>query len=311
MQSEEQAREHGAGIHHESEIRDSPPVYLNGAIVAPVEATISVFDAGFGYGDGVFEGVRVYDGRVFRLDEHLARLSRSARALGIAPPMDLARLRQEIVRWLRVVDLPSLHFRIMLTRGMRWPSRLDPAFTVGSPTLVFVVTTHMPRGDMGSPLSMMFSSLRRPPPDVLDPKVKSLNYLNNVLARGEARSAGADDAFLLDTRGFLAEATGANAFIVNGQELSTPHTLACLEGITRAAVIRLAAEAGFDVHERDISMAEVITADEVFLAGTAAEIRPVSHVMGHPIGADAPGPVTSSIASLYADLIDQEGENVW
>jgi branched-chain amino acid aminotransferase len=288
---------------------DGPLTYVNGRVVPREEALISVYDSGLNFGDGVFEGIRVYGGRVLRLDEHLQRLFESARALSIEVGMGLDELRAEVLRWLRANEvLDDYHFRPIVTRGERFPPRLDPRYCTGPATILMVGG---PIADAVQPLRVAIASTRRPAPDAFDAKIKSLNYGNTLLARLEAIRQGLDDAFLLDSAGFLAEATTSNVFVVRAGHLLTPLPKACLEGITRGIVMELATRAGYEVRERDISPSELINAEEIFLAGTATQVTPVVEVNGSRIGAGRPGPISTEMAAAYERLVRAEGTPIW
>lgn len=281
-------------------------VYVNGTLMPARDAVVSVWDSGLNFADGVFEGVRVYAGRVFKLHEHVKRLYESARAfqidIGIAEPQ----FAETILDWLQANRIrDDFHFRPIVTRGNRFPPRMDPRFVDGGATILFV----------GGPIAaasldgmrLAISSLRRTGADVLDPRIKSLNYGNNLLARLEARRRGADDAVMLDREGFVAEASGANIFIVRDGQLQTPWPKACLEGITRRTLMELAAADGVSVVERDLTATDIVNADEVFLAGTGTEVAPVTEVEGATIGAGRAGPVSRMLASRYAGLVRSAG----
>jgi branched-chain amino acid aminotransferase len=284
----------------------SPTVYLNGRLVAQDEAVVSVFDSGLGFGDGVFEGLRVYNGRVFRLEAHIARLYQSAAVFDIDIGLPPDRFAAEILDWLSKNHVRGdFHFRPIVTRGTRFPPRSDPRLVTGGPTILFIGGTIQATSMDG--IRVIISSIRRTAPDALDPHVKSLSFANNLLPRLEARRYGADDAVVLDAAGFVAEGSTANIFVVRHGELLTPFPRACLAGVTRAAVIELAREAGLSVAEGYISPAELIGADEVLLTGTGAEITPVVEVNGHTIGKGGAGPVTRELARQYATLVSSEG----
>jgi branched-chain amino acid aminotransferase len=282
------------------------PVYINGRFVPPAEATISVFDSGFNFADGVFEGIRVYAGRVFRLEEHVDRLFASARAFDLDIGMSRQALMAEIIRWLRAAGVSDdFHFRPIVTRGVRFPPRLDPRFCKGPPHVVFVGGPIAPAPEGG--VRVVFSAVRRVAPDALDPRIKSINYGNNLLARLEAGRRGVDDAIMLDPSGFLAEASASNLFLVSKNQLMTPWPKACLAGITRRAVLELAAKRGLDAVERDLTTSDLLSADEAFLTGTGAEITPVVEVEGHTLGAGGVGSVTRDLRADYGTLVRSEG----
>ncbi len=281
-------------------------VYVNGTLISAREAAVSVWDSGLNFADGVFEGVRVYAGRVFKLHEHVARLYQSARAFQIEVGMTEVQFADAILGWLdanRVRD--NFHFRPIVTRGNRYPPRMDPRFVDGGATILFVGGAIASASLDGT--RVVISSLRRTGADVLDPRIKSLNYGNNLLARLEARRRGVDDAIMLDREGFVAEASGANVFIVRGGQLLTPWPKACLEGITRRTLMELATAQGIFAVERDITATDVVNADEVFLAGTGTEVAPVTEVEGMIIGSGQIGSVTRMLASRYAELVRSTG----
>ena len=282
-------------------------VYVDGVLVNRAEARVSVFDAGFQSGDGVWEGIRVYGGRVFELDAHIERLFDSARAIGIQLHLTRAEFKDALFATLHANDLSdNTHVRLMVTRGVRRTSGMNPQFVESRPTVV-IIAEHKPPIFNKDGITLVASSVRRPSPDSLDPKIHHANQLNSILAKMESNRTGADGAIMLDGRGFVAETDSMNLFIVKDGELLTPLGNACLHGITRRLVMRLAREAGIVVIERDLSLLEVHTADEVFCTGTIAEIVPVVEVDGRTIGDGTPGSITRRVASLYADLTSRSG----
>jgi len=285
-------------------------VYVNGRLLPREEATISVFDSGLNFADGVFEGVRVYAGSVFRLDQHIKRLYESANAFEINIGMSPTEFTSVVLDWLRVNEIrDNFHLRPIVTRGNRFPPRLDPRFCSDQPNVIL----------LGGPISpanmraqrLVVSSVRQINSDALDPKIKSLNYGNNLLARLEAVRRGVDDALMLDADGFLAEASAANLFIVKDGQVVTPWSKACLEGITRRTVMELAAAQGYRVVERDITVTEVLNADEVFLTGTGTEITPVTEVEGRRIGDGVAGRATQTLYSAYVEMARSEGTPIY
>jgi branched-chain amino acid aminotransferase len=278
-------------------------VYLDGEHVPVESASISVFDSGLNFGDGVFEGIRVYDGKVLFLAEHLRRLYESARAIDLDIPLTREEMAADILRWLAANDISAdFHFRPIVTRGIRNPPRVDPRFVVGRPTVLFVGAPIDPAPRTG--VRVIFAHVRRAGPDVLDSKIKSISYLGNVLAKLEALRAGVDDALVFDTRGFLAEASVANVFLVRRGKLVTPWPTACLEGVTRDLVLDLGRQAGLVVEERDLTGSDVYGADEVFLSGTGAEITPVVEVNGRPVPG---GPVTADLTTRFRAALADHG----
>lgn len=282
-------------------------VYVDGALVNRAEARVSVFDAGFQSGDGVWEGIRVYGGRVFELDAHVDRLFDSARALSIDLHFTSDEIKRALFATLHANDLyDDAHIRLMVTRGVRRTSGMNPQFVESRPTVV-IIAEHKPPIFSKEGITLVASSVRRPSPDTLDPKIHHANQLNSILAKLEANRAGADGAVMLDLRGFVAETDSMNLFMVKGGELATPFPTACLHGITRGLVIRLAQANAMPVVQRDISLLEIHTADEVFATGTIAEIVPVIEVDGRTIGSGKPGTVTGRVAALYTDLTRRTG----
>jgi branched-chain amino acid aminotransferase len=273
--------------------------WVNGVLRHRDEPGLSPFDSVVQGGDAVWEGLRLYDGRVFGLVEHLARLRRSAVALGFVgvPSAD------EVTAAVRATLLANgmrdeVHIRLTLTRGVKVTSGMDPRLNDRGCTLIVLAENKAPVYDT-SGLSLVTASTRRPSPDVLDPKIHHNNLLNSILAKLEANAAGADDALMLDQRGFVAETNATHLFAVAAGALHTPRTVACPEGITRRAVLDLAARHGIEATERDISVTEMYPADEVFCTGTMGEIAGVTTIDGRPIGDGKIGPVTERIASLY------------
>jgi branched-chain amino acid aminotransferase len=285
-------------------------VYVNGEHVPAPEAKVSVFDSGLNFADGVLEGVRVYNGRVFRLEEHIRRLFESARAFSIDVGLTKEELGQEILAWLRANDVhDDFHFRPIVTRGDRFPPRLDPRNASARARVIIVGGPIKPASREG--LRVVVSGYRRVAADALDPRIKSLNYGNNLLGRLEAFRRGVDDAVMLDAAGYLAEASAANIFLMRRGMLLTPLSKACLEGITRSTVLEIAAGEGIPCGERDLTTTELLTADEVFLCGTGTELAPVVEVEGSPVGSGGIGPVTERLLSLYSEIVRSEGTPIW
>lgn len=275
-------------------------IYINGDLVPESEAKISVLDHGFLYGDGVFEGIRAYKGVVFKLREHIERLYDSAKFLKIEIPMSKEELIEAILETIRKNGLTDCYIRVVVTRGIG-DLGLDPR-KCGKPSIIIIAK---PMGPLlgKKAVSLIISSVRRDGVDATNHQAKSLNYLNSILAKLEAISAGADDAIMLDNRGFVSEATGENVFIVkNGKIMTPPPTSGVLLGITRNCIIELARKLGYEVMERELTPFELITADEVFLTGTAAEIVPVESVNGRKIGTRVPGPITERLIKEFEKL---------
>jgi branched-chain amino acid aminotransferase len=282
-------------------------VSVGGRLTHRDEAAVSPFDSVVQGGDAVWEGLRLYEGRIFRLSEHLARLRRSARALAFASIPSDEEIIAELRRTLAANQMTdNVHVRLTLTRGVKITSGMDPRLNQSGPTLI-VLPEHKPPVYDTSGISLITASVRRPAADTLDPKIHHNNLLNSILAKIEANLAGADDAVMLDYRGFVAETNATHLFAVTGAALLTPTTGACPEGITRQAVLDLAAAAGLAVAVGDYSLTQLYTADELFVTGTMGGIVPVLALDGRPIGTGKPGPVTLRLAGLFADLTAASG----
>jgi len=282
-------------------------VSVGGRLTHRDEAAVSPFDSSVQGGDAVWEGLRLYRGRIFRLAEHLARLRRSAQALAFeAVPSD-EEITEQIRRTLRANGMTDMvHIRLTLTRGVKVTSGMDPRLNRSGPTLIVLAEHKPPVYDLAG-ITLITSSVRRPPPDCLDPKIHHNNLLPSILAKIEANAAGADDAVMLDQRGFVAETNATHLFLVAGGRLGTPAALACPEGITRAAVLELAAAAGQACDVRDFSLTDFYTADEVFVTGTMGGLVPVTAIDGRVIGDGKPGPVTARLMESFADLVAGTG----
>ncbi|MFO0694232.1 MAG: aminotransferase class IV [Polyangiales bacterium] len=260
-------------------------IAIDGRICAANEARVSVLDHGLLYGDGVFEGIRVNAGAVFRLDDHLRRLEIGAAAIGLALPGGVARMREIVLSTCRAHGRDDAYIRLVVTRG-EGPLGVDPT-TCKDPVTICIVSdiTLFPAEKRARGLDMITASNRKPGPDQLDPRVKSLNYLNSVLAKRESRLRGADEALVLNVRGLVAEAAVANVFVAQRGELLTPPTTdGALGGITRRSVLELAARLGVPAREASLSRFDLLEADECFLTGTGARIVPVATLDGVTIG---------------------------
>jgi branched-chain amino acid aminotransferase len=277
-------------------------IWIDGALVAPEEARISVLDHGFLYGDGVFEGIRALGRRVYKLDLHLERFENSARALALELPGGRESARGAVLATLRALDRDEAYVRLIATRG-DGPLGVDPT-TCKSPRLLCIADSLrlFAPDKAAAGIDLVTASVRRPPADVLDPRVKSLNYLNNAMARLEARQRGADEALLLNQLGMIAEASAANVFAVQNGALLTPlPSDGALAGLTRAGVLELAGELGIPAHERTLGRYDLFAAAEVFLTGSGAGVVAVRSIDGRAIGAGAPGPITRRIAAAFGD----------
>ncbi|HEY7291595.1 MAG TPA: branched-chain-amino-acid transaminase [Vicinamibacterales bacterium] len=285
-------------------------VYAGGRFSPSGEAGVSVFDHGLLYGDGVFEGIRAYNGRVFKLERHIERLFDSAKAIRLAIPASHDDVAELVLEACRRNDIADGYVRLVVTRGAG-DLGIDPRSCPKPDIIVIARTVNALYGEqLTQGATLVTSAFRRPAPDVLSPAIKSLNYLNNVLARIEANDRGADEALFLDQHGFVAEATVDNVFIVVDRTLLTPPTATNLRGITRETVLDLASELGIRTEERPFTLFDVWTAREAFMCGTLAEIVPIARVDGRTIGTGAhagPGPMTSRIASAYHKLVRSMG----
>lgn len=282
-------------------------IWIDGAVVSRDEARVSVLDHGFLYGDGVFEGIRAYGGRIFRLEDHLRRLAAGARALALEIPGGVDGARRAVLEAARAHGQPDAYLRLVVSRGVG-ELGVDPT-GCSEPRLVCIAAgiRIFPPEKLAEGVSLATSSWRRPAPDVLDPCVKSLNYLNNSMAKLEARQRGADEALLLNARGTVAEASVANVFAVHGGRLATPPTSdGALPGITRMSVLELAAELGVPAQERSLGRADLFAAEEVFLTGTGARIVPVASLDGRRLGV-CPGPLTKRVLEAFDALTRSTG----
>jgi branched-chain amino acid aminotransferase len=285
-------------------------VNINGRLVHRDEAGVSPFDSAVQGGDAVWEGLRLYQGRIFKLTEHLDRLRGSAQALAFAQIPSHEEITEQIRRTLAANQMTDgVHIRLTLTRGVKITSGMDPRLNQAGPTLI-VLAEHKPPVYDKEGITLVTSSVRRFPPDCLDPKIHHCNLIQSILAKLEANAAGADDALMLDMRGFVAETNATHIFIVYGGIAVTPRTVACPEGITRATVLDLCRRQGIACHERDLSLAEVYRADEMFCTGTMGELAPVTKVDGRTIGGGQIGQVTRRLSELFAELTRTEGTPV-
>ncbi len=284
-------------------------VYVNGEFVPSEEAKVSVFDRGYLYGDGVFEGIRGYNGRIFRLDQHLERLYQGARAIALEVPASFEELKEIILETVRRNRLRDCYVRVVVSRG-RGDLGLDPRKCTSRASVVVIADSIAlyPEEVYEQGLEVITCVTRRNLPTALNPQIKSLNYLNNILARLEVNRAGAHEGLMLNHLGHVAEATGDNVFLWRRGELVTPPAAAgILEGVTRQVALELAAEMGLPVRQGMITLYDVYSADECFLTGTAAEIVPVSRVDGRLIGDGKPGPITKRLMVRFKEVTVTEG----
>ncbi len=286
-------------------------VYIDGRFVPESEAKISVFDHGFLYGDGVFEGIRAYDGRVFRLREHIDRLYDSARAINLEIPLSKEEFENVILETLRRNGLRDAYIRPIVSRGVG-DLGLDPR-KCKKPTVI-VITKPWGKlyGDLYSRgLKAVTVAVRRNSFDALPPNIKSLNYLNNVLAKIEANVKGGDEAIFLDRNGYVSEGSGDNIFVVKRGKITTPPTINNLRGITREVVIEIIQRLGIPFCEANLGLYDLYTADEVFVTGTAAEVAPIVEIDGRVIGDGRPGKITKQIMEEFEKVTRTEGTPIY
>ena len=285
-------------------------VNIGGKLVHRDEAGVSPFDSVVQGGDAVWEGLRLYQGKIFRLNEHLDRLRSSALALAFAQIPSHAEIIEQVRRTLAANQMTDgVHIRLTLTRGVKVTSGMDPRLNTAGPTLI-VLAEHKPPVYDKAGLSLITSSVRRFPPDCLDPKIHHNNLIQSILAKIEANVAGADDALMLDIRGFVAETNATHLFLVTKGEVLTPRTVACPEGITRAVVLEICREQEIPHVVCDLSLTEFYRADEVFCTGTMGELAAVTKIDGRPIGSGQSGPMTRRLSGLFAERTRSEGVQV-
>ncbi|MCM8818922.1 MAG: branched-chain-amino-acid transaminase [Candidatus Omnitrophica bacterium] len=287
-------------------------IYLNGKFVPEKEAKISVFDHGLLYGDGVFEGLRSYKGKIFKLDEHLIRLFNSAKAIALTIPLKFEELKKAVIETVRKNQLKDSYIRIVVTRGVG-DLGLDPK-KCKIPT-IFIIASKIqlyPESLYEKGIDVITVPTRRNLNESLNPAIKSLNYLNNILAKIEANNSGATEGLILNQFGYISECTGENIFIVKKEIIITPPVSAgALSGITRDVVIDISEKIGLKVKEENITRYDVYTSDECFLTGTAAEIVPVVKIDGRIIGDGRPGKITLKIRNEFHLLTEKEGTPVY
>jgi len=287
-------------------------IYIDGKFYSEANAKVSVFDHGLLYGDGIFEGIRFYNGRVFRLEEHLARLWDSARSICLEIPMSMPEMTEALLETIRQNDLRDGYIRLLVTRGVG-NLGLNPTQCKHPSVIIITATIALyPPEIYAKGLTVVTVATRRTNPSALNPAVKSLNYLNNVMARIEANLAGADEALMLNDQGNVAECTADNLFVIKrGQICTPPITAGALRGITRAVVFEIAAELGIKVAEADITRHDVFIADECFLTGTAAEVIPVIKVDGRTIGEGKPGSITTRMMARFHQMTRETGTPIY
>ena len=285
-------------------------VNINGELLHRDRAGVSPFDSAVQGGDAVWEGLRLYNGRIFALTEHLDRLRSSAQALAFEQIPDHAAIIAEIRRTLEANRMKDgVHIRLTLTRGVKITSGMDPRLNRSGPTLI-VLAEHKAPVYSKQGIRLITSSLRRSPPDCLDPKIHHANLLSSILAKIQANAAGADDAIMLDLRGFIAETNATHLFMVDGKSLLTPTLAACPEGITRRTVLDICRAQSIACAVRDLSLTELYRADEVFCTGTMGELAGVTWVDGRQIGDGSTGPMTRRLSALYGERTANGGTPV-
>ncbi|MEC0203488.1 branched-chain-amino-acid transaminase [Paenibacillus lautus] len=287
-------------------------IYLDGEFVTKENAKVSVFDHGFLYGDGIFEGIRIYNGNIFKCKEHLDRLYDSAKSIDLVIPLAYDELLEAMAETIRRNDMRNGYIRIVVSRGAG-NLGLDPR-RCPKPTVLIIVEQLAIYSEEAylNGLKAVSVAQRRNIPDALNPKIKSLNYLNNILVKIQSNFAGADEAIMMNAQGYVTEGSGDNIFIVkNGVVTTPPCYLGALEGITRQAIIDLCDKLGIKLKEEPFSMHDVYIADEVFFTGTAAEVIAAREIDGRMIGEGQAGPITLQLLEEFRKIVDQDGYKVW
>jgi len=283
-------------------------IYVNGELVPRAQARVSVFDSGFLVGDGVWEGLRLHHSAFVFLDEHLDRLFQGAKAIGLELGLTRAELTQALYQTVQANAMQDgVHVRLMVTRGVKRTPSQDPRLTAGGPTIV-IIAEHKQADPAGFErgLRLFTSTIRRPPPDTLDPKLNCHSKLHEVMALNQAIQAGADEALMLDVHGSVSTCNATNFFMVTRGQVWTSTGQHCLNGITRRKVIQLCSANGLPVFEKDFSLVDVYSADEAFVTGTFGGLTPVMTVDGHPIGQGRPGALTLRLRDLYLAEIERD-----
>jgi len=284
-------------------------VYINGTLYPREEAKVSVFDSSVQGGDGVWEGLRVYDGKIFALDEHLTRLMNSARSMAFTEIPTKQEVKEAVFKTLEANGMrDDTHIRLTLTRGKKVTSYMDPGVNQYGPTLIVLPEWKPPIHEKKKGLRLVTSSIRRNPPQCIDSKIHHNNLINNILAKIEANVAGVDGAVMLDIEGFVSEVNATNIFFVREGTVLTPFADSCLPGITRQKVLDLCHGNEIPAREKRISIAEMYSADECFTTGTMGALAPVLEIDGRSIGTGEPGPVTRKVRTLYNELVKTSGE---
>jgi branched-chain amino acid aminotransferase len=286
-------------------------IYLNGKFVSKEDAKISVYDHGFLYGDGIFEGIRIYNGNIFKCKEHLDRLYDSAKSIMLEIPLTYVEMEQALIEAVNKNGLRNGYIRLVVSRG-DGNLGLDPRRCPRANVIIIVEQLAIySEDDYRNGLKIVSVSTRRNVPDALNPKIKSLNYLNNILVKIQANLAGVGEALMLNAQGYVAEGSGDNIFIVKNGVLTTPPSyVGALEGITRAAIIELCHKLGYKIKEEPFALHDVYVADEVFLTGTAAEVIAVREVDARVIGGGQAGPITMNLLSEFRKLVEIDGVRI-
>jgi len=286
-------------------------VYINGKFVPESEARISVFDRGFLYGDGVFEGIRAYNGKVFRLYEHIDRLYDCARVIDLQIPISKDEFAEAVLETLRRNNLKDAYIRPIVTRGVG-DLGLDPKKCKNPNIIIITKPWGKLYGDLYEKgLTAITVAVRRNPIDALPPNIKSLNYLNNILAKIEANAKGGDEAIFLDHNRYISEGSGDNIFVVKNNTIFTPPTLNNLKGITRMVVLEIIQELDLPFRETNIGLFDLYSADEIFVTGTAAEIAPVTVIDGRKVGDGKPGKITKLLMEKFREKTEKEGVEIY
>ena len=286
-------------------------IHIDGQLLDKEDAKISVFDHGLLYGDGVFEGIRIYHGRIFRLTAHLKRLYESARSICMEIPIPIEEMEKATLETVAANHLRDGYIRLVITRGVG-SLGLNP-FQCPRPGIIIIASTISlyPAERYQNGLNLITCATRRPTPAALSPQVKSLNYLNNVMAKIEAIQAGCEEGIMLNEQGYVAECTGDNVFIIkNGQVFTPPISAGGLDGITRQAVIEILGQLGIPCTEKMMTRHDLFTADECFLTGTAAEVIPAVQLDRRLIGTGKPGPITARVVEAFHELVKHDGTPV-
>ncbi|MBW4840964.1 MAG: branched-chain-amino-acid transaminase [Paenibacillaceae bacterium] len=287
-------------------------IYLDGQFVTKDQAKVSVYDHGFLYGDGIFEGIRIYNGNIFKCKEHLDRLYDSAKSIMLEIPLTYQEMEDALVETLRRNELRNGYIRLVVSRGAG-NLGLDPNRCPKASVVIIVEQLAIYSEEAyKTGLKTVSVSTRRNIPDALNPKIKSLNYLNNILVKIQSNLSGAGEAIMLNAQGYVTEGSGDNIFIIkNGMITTPPCYLGALDGITRQAIIEICRKRGYSIQEQPFTLHDVYVADEVFLTGTAAEVIAVREVDGRIIGEGHAGPITLKLLEEFRAIVDQDGLKVW